>query len=55
MMTFAARGISIIAVLIHGVMKVKRTAPSMKCIAKYRECTSDIDSCCNSLSCTGDE
>jgi len=34
---------------------IKKTAPSMKCIAKYRECTSDIDSCCNSLSCTGDE
>lgn len=34
---------------------MKTTASSMQCIGKYGECTSDIDGCCGSLSCSGDE
>jgi hypothetical protein len=34
---------------------IKKTDPSMGCIAKYGMCTGDIDACCGELVCRGNE
>merc|ERR1711902_180606 len=33
---------------------MKKTDPSMQCIAKHGDCTIDIDACCGTLTCLGD-
>jgi hypothetical protein len=38
-----------------GGVWIKKTNPVMECIAKYDDCTGEVDACCGSLTCRGDE
>jgi len=38
-----------------GGVWMKKTNPAMECIAKYKDCTGEVDVCCGSLTCRGNE